>query len=326
MPTIVEAHLTNGAYGFPAGKKRRVPVTALACIHVTGNKNTAAMADLHGAARAERNYANRDGSNTSAHYYIARDGWTLEAVDPVLYAAWSNGIVREPNRDNPGILDVLALERRGFNANEAYVLELEHLGYGSTYPTTEAQRDAIAELIAAAADRTGLPISRETVHGHWELNGVDRRNCPVPYLKRETFLRDIVARARALTDDTAGGGDEPMRDFTMLYNAAGQVISGQVTVAEDDVSYLDLAPEDLKPIAKGTTKQGVKVRLTTPIAPGKPATDDWMLGWLIGDNAAFVLDRNVTVTPYPAPPPAPQTYPVTVDIGGQKVTGSVELP
>lgn len=220
MTEIHEAHLTNGAYGFPSGKSRRIKSIALACIHVTGNQSTASAEDTRKAATAERNYANRAGSSTSAHYYLARDGWALEAIDPVLFAAWSNGIVKSPNSANPGIAAVLALRAKGYNANEAYVLEIECLGYGSSFPITEPQKVALAELIAAQAARTGLDISRETVHGHWELNGVDRRNCPVPYLRRETFLDDVIARARAIQED-------PMPDvFAVPGTKIGDVPAG----------------------------------------------------------------------------------------------------
>ena len=127
--------LTNTAYGFPRGKTRRIKPVALACIHITGNSHTAAYTDLHAAARAERNYANRSGSNgPSATHYIARDGWTLEAIDWRRYAAWSNGDVNSPHTTNAGIRRVLVLRAKGYNANEAYWLETENVGYRSTPP------------------------------------------------------------------------------------------------------------------------------------------------------------------------------------------------
>lgn len=44
--TTVTALLTNKAYGFPArGARRRMKAPILACIHVTGNRRTAANPD-----------------------------------------------------------------------------------------------------------------------------------------------------------------------------------------------------------------------------------------------------------------------------------------
>ena len=61
--TTVMAHLTNKAYGFPTrGAPRRIKAPVLACIHITGNRRTAANPDRHQAARDERTYANRAGS------------------------------------------------------------------------------------------------------------------------------------------------------------------------------------------------------------------------------------------------------------------------
>lgn len=198
--TVVVQHLTNTAYGFPSrAAARRVKPVALACIHITGNSRTAAMTDLHAAATGERNYANRAGSGgPSATHYIARDGWTIEAIDWRRYAAWSNGDVSSPNTANAGIRRVLALRAKGYNANEAYWLELENVGYGSSYPVNAAQAQAIAELVAQAAKLSGLPVNRETVHGHWEINGIDRANCPCPPARHEAFLADVIARANAI--------------------------------------------------------------------------------------------------------------------------------
>jgi hypothetical protein len=187
--TIVRQLLTNGAYG-----RRRVKPFVLACVHITGNSKTAAYSDPHKAAQAERNYANRDGSRgPSAHYYIARDGWGIEAIDATRHWAWSNGDVSRPNTDNPGIRRVLALRAKGYNANEAYWLEFECVGYPRSYPITTAQIQTMGRLIAERARLSGLPINRETVHGHWEINGIDRQLCPD--INHEPFLQRVIAAA-----------------------------------------------------------------------------------------------------------------------------------
>lgn len=198
--STVTALLTNKAYGFPTrGAPRRIKPPILACIHITGNRRTAANPDRHQAARDERNYANRAGSDgPSAHYYVARDGWAIEAIDPKKYAAWSNGDVASPNTANAGVTKVLALRAKGYNANEAYWLEIECVGYDSTYPITKAQRQFCAARIAAMAKATGLQVNRATVHGHSDLNSVNRASCPCSRASREAFLGDVIARANAI--------------------------------------------------------------------------------------------------------------------------------
>jgi hypothetical protein len=94
------------------------------------------------------------------------------------------------------------MRARGYNANEAYWEEIENVG-GSSFPITQAQIEACAERIANRAKISGLPINRETVHGHWEINGVHRQNCPAPRAVHENVLRKIVARAQQLAGQTA---------------------------------------------------------------------------------------------------------------------------
>jgi len=196
MTTSVQ-RLTNQAFGFPRGHVRRVKPVALACIHITGNSRTAAM-EAHAGAQAERNYANRSGSNgPSAHYYVGRDGWAIEAVGTG-YAAWSNGDVSRPHLTNPGVARAVAFRSKGYNVNEAYWLEFECIGFGTAHPITTAQMEFVAERIAALAKASGLPINRETVHGHWEINGVNRQNCPNPPSGHESFLNLVIHRANAI--------------------------------------------------------------------------------------------------------------------------------
>lgn len=195
--TVVVDLWNNDKYGFPAGRKRRVEPVALTCIHITGNRNTAKNPDLQRAVLDEYAFARRE-APPSAHYYVARDGSAIEAIDPIRFAAWSNGDVMEPDRSNAGVKRVLELAGDGHNANEAYWLEFECVGFGSRHRITGEQKQTVAEIIAAHSKRTGLPINRETVHGHGDLNSVTRRSCPVAAGKREAFMADVIARAKAV--------------------------------------------------------------------------------------------------------------------------------
>jgi hypothetical protein len=190
---VLIKRLTNKAYGFPKGAPRRVTPVALVNIHITGNSRTAAYEDPRRAALDEWAYANRtDSDGPSATVYWARDGWGIDAIDN-RYAAWSNGDVNDPNTANPGIRRVLALRARGYNANEAYWEEWENVGHPSGYRITDAQVQAMAERLRALSAAKGLPINRETVHGHWEINGVDRRLCPDG--DHEGFLDRLISLA-----------------------------------------------------------------------------------------------------------------------------------
>jgi hypothetical protein len=197
--SVVVDHWNNDRYGFPDGRRRRVDPVALACIHITGNRRTAKNPDLRGAAREEYAFARR-AAPPSAHYYVARDGFAIEAIDPIKFAAWSNGDVNNPDTSNRGVERVLRLVGLGHNANEAYLLEFECVGFGSRHRITSEQKQTVAEIIAEHSKRTGMSINRNTVHGHGDLNSVTRSSCPIGAGKRETFLADVIARAKAILD------------------------------------------------------------------------------------------------------------------------------
>jgi hypothetical protein len=199
-PVVALKPLTNAAYGFPTrGHLRRVVPTFIACIHITGNGRVAANRDLHAAALSERSYANRAASpGPSAHEYTSRDarGWLVQAIDWKRFAAWSNGDVSRPNLANPLIAAGIAAKRRGYNLNEFFAVEVENVGYGSTWPLMRAQLDADAYVFAQAARKWHLPINRTTIIGHWEINGVDRQGCPCSPALHNTMLDYAVAATK----------------------------------------------------------------------------------------------------------------------------------
>jgi hypothetical protein len=100
--TTITALLTNKACGYPTrGARRRRKPMILACLHQTANAEATAI--------QERNYANRTGSwGPSATAYIDRNGTVVRAIDPVQYAAWSQGDVAHTNTKLPTIAAAVA--------------------------------------------------------------------------------------------------------------------------------------------------------------------------------------------------------------------------
>ena len=205
--TTVTALLTNKAYGYPTrGARRRRKPTILACLHQTANAKATAI--------QERNYANRAGSwGPSATAYIDRDGTIVRAIDPVKYAAWSQGDVAHPNTKIPTIAAAVA---SGVNMNEWVHESIECSGAG-TEPYTDAQFESVAQLVAAASRALGIPINRSTVVVHADINSVSRRSDPWPPATREARVKRVIARANAILRPpivtvTVKAGDTPQRD------------------------------------------------------------------------------------------------------------------
>ncbi len=186
--TTTTALLTNKAYGYPTrGAKRRRKPTILACLHQTANAKATAM--------QERTYANRAGSTgPSATAYIGRDGTIVRAIDPVKYAAWSQGGIASPNTRIPTVAAAVA---SGVNMNEWVYESIECSGAGPE-PYTDAQFESVAQLIAAASRALGLPVNRSTVVTHADINSVSRRSDPWPPATREARVKRVIARANAI--------------------------------------------------------------------------------------------------------------------------------
>jgi hypothetical protein len=112
----------------------------------------------------------------------------------VKYAAWSQGDVARPNTKLPTIAAAVA---SGVNMNEWVHESIECSGAG-TEPYTDAQFEAVAQLVAAASRALGIPINRSTVVVHADINSVSRRSDPWPPATREARIKRVISRANAL--------------------------------------------------------------------------------------------------------------------------------
>lgn len=247
--------LSNRAWGFPRGAtSRRTKPWVLICIHITGNKNTASMPVGIGKGSgtwAEVQYMARRRPDSdlgnSAHDYIARDGSVLACI-PTSIAAWNNGQLNRPNMRLSSVRAIVERDRKdpAFNPNEAYVREVECTGYPGSYPLTKEQRETVAWLIARDSIKWGLPINRETVHLHRDLDSVNRASCPFTG-DEEAQVSRIIERARQikaeLKDPDPEPEPEPEPDPCADTEAALEAALGKVDELEAEVEELRKRPE-----------------------------------------------------------------------------------
>lgn len=243
--------LHNDAYGFPRGQERRIKPWVLMCVHITGNKTTAAMPVGIGkgtgtaaeVAYMARRRTARDIGN-SAHDYIARDGSVLSCI-PTKYAAWNNGILLRPNTSLDSVQRILREQTRGINANEAYVREVECTGYPGSFPLTKEQRETVAYLIARDSIKWELPINRETVHMHRDLDSVNRALCPFTG-DQEQQLSRIIERARQikadLKDPAPDPDPQPTPDPLEEAQAALEAAQGRIDDLEEELAACKAEP------------------------------------------------------------------------------------
>lgn len=124
-------------------------------------------------------------SKASAHFVVAKDGRITQLVE-LTDGSWCNGTSTDPNsKVYYGKSTLKKVKERKTNANY-YTVSIEHEGIWSQGKgkLTDAQLAATIELIKhirAEVKRIygiEIPIDREHIVGHYEVNPVTKPNCP----------------------------------------------------------------------------------------------------------------------------------------------------
>lgn len=125
-------------------------------------------------------------SMVSATYGIGKTGEIHQYVDEA-NGAWANGIINQPNWK--------LLKAANINPN-LYTISIEHEGGpGDVWPQTQIQ--ASAALIKDICGRYGIPIDRDHIIGHYQIDSVKKPNCPA-YDK--SIIDKVIAAAQATND------------------------------------------------------------------------------------------------------------------------------
>lgn len=177
-------------WGYPQGARRATPAAddAFSVIHITGNSRLP-------SADGEISWRQNDPAlQNSATFFVDRDGGIRQALgDPLHMAPWSNGDLNQPDRSNPRIARCV---RQGVNPNMRTLVSIENVGYEPGDPLTDAQVRSNAKIIAYFHSKAGVPIRRETVVGHYQINSVSRPNCPG---RDKSVIDRIVELAREMS-------------------------------------------------------------------------------------------------------------------------------
>jgi N-acetylmuramoyl-L-alanine amidase len=193
--SVTEALLTNAAFGYPTrGHLRRHTPHILAVVHQT------ATTPYDGQAMKLRDARNGAGFvGNTATFYVDQDGDAVHAVDGTRFVSWCSAPEKISYIDasRVSMATVKAHFAAGFNPNECVWEQLECVGTGAE-PWTAAQFEFVAGIIAARAKASGLPINRETVVPHRDMNTVNRPSDPWPAATREARLATLIARAKVL--------------------------------------------------------------------------------------------------------------------------------
>lgn len=202
-------------FGYPTGTKGQNDPIAFVC-HV-----------MEGSFLGTRDWFQNPKSQSSTHFGISREGLIDQYVE-VRDAAYGNGKVEKAS---------WALLRPGSNPNR-YTISIEFEGKhpdasrGQFWAPTYAQIRAAAHLIATLAPQFNIPIDRQHVIGHYEIDAVSRANCPGP-----RFPFDYVIEM-ALEATVAATGEEPALPAVKVVDSRGNRLADGILYR--DRSYLPL--------------------------------------------------------------------------------------
>jgi N-acetyl-anhydromuramyl-L-alanine amidase AmpD len=132
-----------------------------------------------GSLTSMDSWFNTPNSQASAHYGVGKDGVTVHQYVQEDKKAWHAGRVNNPS---------FTLYKPGINPN-LYTIGIENEGLDLDKAPVEQIR-TLCELIKDIAARWNIPLDREHIIGHFQIDAINRPNCPSP---NHAVIDEIVA-------------------------------------------------------------------------------------------------------------------------------------
>lgn len=250
-------------FGYPTvGAGRRVRPTILGVIHCTDGFGIPAPT-----------------GSKSWTFVVDPDGQAYQFLDPVTQTPWTNGDIKSPDTSNPLVAQIA---RSVYNPNEFCFLTIENICYVSGgQRLTAAQLKTDHEILTWGAKLSGLPLDREHVIGHYQINGQTRVNCPtVPADRQRVF--DGVLGITSLPD-TSVEDDMPLlrRKFEPWTIREGTKVYQSPSTTSAVIATLAAGP-------------GASTHETGEIVDGQWRSGDWRQMELADREAGFVQRADLT--------------------------------
>lgn len=125
-------------------------------------------------------------TKVSSHYGIGRKGEIHQYVQET-NGAWTNGRILQATSKQ--------ILQRGGNPNH-YTITIEFEGKDRGGAIDEAQYQAGHWLIRQIAARWNIPLTREYIIGHYEIDRVNKINCPGPLFPWSRLMKDLESPYR----------------------------------------------------------------------------------------------------------------------------------
>ncbi|HJV46430.1 MAG TPA: N-acetylmuramoyl-L-alanine amidase [Bacillota bacterium] len=122
-------------------------------------------------------------SEVSSHYGIGRKGEIHQYVQEK-DGAWTNGRVVGPTSTQ--------INLRGGDSNR-YTITIEFEGKDKGGAIDAPQYQAGLWLICQIASRWHVPLTREYIIGHYEIDSINKINCPGPFFPWAKLMADLTS-------------------------------------------------------------------------------------------------------------------------------------
>lgn len=136
---------------------------------------------MEGSLASTDSWFSNTASQVSSHYGVGLNGEVHQYVQEI-DTAWTQGYHQGAT---------FKLHKPGINPN-LYGISIEHEGTDLSR-ASEDQLNASASLIRAIASHWNIPIDRDHIVGHYEVDPIRKPNCPST---DKSILDKLVARAR----------------------------------------------------------------------------------------------------------------------------------
>lgn len=144
-----------------------------------GRKSKVSMVVIHimaGSLIGTDNWFSQKVSSASSHYGVGFKGEVHQYVQES-DTAWHSGVVKAPtialNGANPNDI-AIGIECEGSDLSKA----------------PQAQIDAIIALVEDICKRNNIPVDRQHIVGHYQINSVTRANCP----STDKSILDVIVK------------------------------------------------------------------------------------------------------------------------------------
>ncbi|MFX1499353.1 MAG: N-acetylmuramoyl-L-alanine amidase [Promethearchaeota archaeon] len=153
-----------------------------------------------GSIQALHNWAaSYNNRGSSWHYGISKAGEIFQYC-PNQFAtwhagiSWRNGVAYNPRgvKLDPNRLAFIVNEKKNMNPN-AYTVGIEHEGMTGE-PWTEAMYQADVELIKWLCKKYNIPMDRNHIIGHYQIDHIDRPSCPGSGLDWNKLFKMLKAK------------------------------------------------------------------------------------------------------------------------------------